>query len=128
MVELYWITRIAMLSDIGTIILAVTSTVGIIIGFLFSVGLLNADNRYDKEEFYNSMLYQAVKKYFKHWFIAFIIGFFLVEFAPTKKELLTIYGLGGTIDYIKSNDKAKELPDKVVDALTRYIDSIEKKE
>ena len=41
---------------------------------------------------------------------------------------MVIYGLGGTIDYIKSNDKAKELPDKVVDALTRYVDHIEKEE
>lgn len=128
MVELYWITRIAALSDMGAIILYVTSIVGAIVGFFFGIGLLTADSRYDREEFYNSMLYQAVKKYFKHWFVAFIIGLFIVEFAPTKKELITIYGLGGTIDYIKSNDKAKELPDKVVDALTRYIDSIEKKE
>ena len=39
---------------------------------------------------------------------------------------MVIYGLGGTIDYIKSNDKAKKLPDKVVNALTRYIDYVEK--
>ena len=31
-------------------------------------------------------------------------------------------------DYIKNNDKAKKLPDKVVNALTRYIDHIEKEE
>ena len=49
-------------------------------------------------------------------------------FIPTQTDIMAIYGLGGTIDYIKSNDKAKELPDKVVDALTRYIDHIEKEE
>lgn len=44
---------------------------------------------------------------------------------PTEKEMCAIYGIGGTIDYIKSNDKAKQLPDKCIDALTRYVDSIE---
>jgi hypothetical protein len=42
--------------------------------------------------------------------------------------MLLIYGLGTTVDYIKSNDKAKELPDKAVDALTRYIDTISKED
>ena len=39
---------------------------------------------------------------------------------------MAIYGLGGTIDYIKSNDRAKKLPDKVVNALTCYLDYVEK--
>lgn len=65
-----------------------------------------------------------------HWFkkFAIVFAFFTVGaiIIPTQHDLMAIYGLGGTIDYIKSNDKAKELPDKVVDALTRYVDSIEK--
>lgn len=48
-----------------------------------------------------------------------IVGFI---FVPSRNDIYAIYGLGGTIDYIKSNDKAKQLPDKVVDALNRYID------
>lgn len=47
-------------------------------------------------------------------------------FVPTKKDMIAIYGIGGIIDYVKSNDKAKELPDKCIEALTRYVDSIEK--
>ena len=65
-----------------------------------------------------------------HWFkrFAIVFAFFTAGaiIVPTQHDLMAIYGLGGTIDYIKSNDKAKELPDKVVDALTRYVDSIEK--
>ena len=61
---------------------------------------------------------------------AMVFAFFTAGaiFIPTQTDIMAIYGLGGTIDYIKSNDKAKELPDKVVDALTRYIDNIEKEE
>lgn len=36
--------------------------------------------------------------------------------------------LGGTIDYIKSNDTAKQLPDKCVKALDKYFDNINKEE
>jgi hypothetical protein len=39
-----------------------------------------------------------------------------------------IYGVGGTIDYIKSNDKAKKLPDKCIEALDKYLDNINKEE
>lgn len=69
-------------------------------------------------------------KYLSKWFkrFAMVFAFFTAGaiIIPTQHDLMAIYGLGGTIDYIKSNDKAKELPDKVVDALTRYVDSIEK--
>lgn len=35
-----------------------------------------------------------------------------------------IYGVGGTIDYLKDNETAKQLPDKVIVALDKYIDSL----
>lgn len=66
------------------------------------------------------------KKAAKTLAVVFIVGCIGSILTPTMKEMYAIYGIGGTIDYIKSNDKAKELPDKCVDALTRYVDSIEK--
>lgn len=41
---------------------------------------------------------------------------------------MLIYGVGGTIDYIKSDDKAKALPDKCVEALNRYLDTVNAEE
>ena len=58
--------------------------------------------------------------------IFFSISLLGVLFTPTTKEMYLIYGLGGTIDYIKSNDKAKQLPDKCIDALDKYIESLNK--
>ena len=69
---------------------------------------------------------KKVKNYFKKFAMAFAfftIGAILI---PTQHDVMVIYGLGGVVDYIKSNDKAKQLPDKCIDALTRYVDSIEK--
>lgn len=57
---------------------------------------------------------------------SFAIALSVLCFIPSTKDAMLIYGIGGTLDYIKSNDKAKQLPDKCIDALTRYLDSIEK--
>ena len=35
-----------------------------------------------------------------------------------------IYGAGTIVDYCKENSKVKEIPDKAIDALNRYLDSI----
>ena len=61
------------------------------------------------------------------WFITIlIIGVLGCTFIPTRNDLLMIYGLGGTIDYVKSNDAAKQLPDKCVEALDAWVESLNK--
>ena len=58
-----------------------------------------------------------------------IIGGILIVFSfaiPSEKKLYAIYGIGSTIDYIKSNDKAKELPDKAIDCIYKYLDNYSK--
>ena len=37
-------------------------------------------------------------------------------------NVLVIYGIGGTIDYIKGNDTAKQLPDKCIEAIDKFLD------
>ena len=36
---------------------------------------------------------------------------------------MLIYGVGGTVDYIKANPTAKKLPDKCINALDKWVDS-----
>ena len=36
--------------------------------------------------------------------------------------MLLIYGVGGTIDYIRKNDTAKQLPDKCIKVLDCFAD------
>lgn len=52
--------------------------------------------------------------------------FFVVSsiLTPTTNEALMIFGVGGTIDYIKSNDTINQLPDKCVKALDAWVDSL----
>ena len=53
-----------------------------------------------------------------------VIFIFVTVLIPTTQEALLIYGLGGTIDYMKDNDTTKKLPDKAIIALDKYLDSL----
>ena len=120
MTEIYWLQRLGNIGfcfNVGfwvCIIIACAVLITYLVGYILG----------EIDEFDN--------KRFMHWFKKFAIVFAFVTagatFIPTQTDIMAIYGLGGTIDYIKNNDKAKKLPDKVVNALTRYIDHIEKEE
>ena len=116
MTEIYWLQRLGKVAywlNAGCVACVVVAVVIAVICFFIAL-----DDGIDSKELTR----------FKGWFkkYAFVFAFFLVGafIVPTEEELIAIYGLGGTIDYIKSNDKAKQLPDKVVDALTKYVDTI----
>lgn len=87
------------------------------------------NKKYHKDD---AEVYWAYAKLFKKTFFgtAFIavIAYAGLIFTPTTKQAFAIYGIGGTIDYIKNNEKAKQLPDKCIEALTRYVDSIKKED
>ena len=118
MKEIYWLTR---LGAIGTTC-DVIACIGVVF-FIVGIYVLFAGNDifFDEEEIKKYM--KPIKIFFAVWMVSILGAFFI----PGTKELMAIYGIGTTIDYIKSNDKAKELPDKAVDALTRYLDNIENK-
>lgn len=56
----------------------------------------------------------------KYSIIALLFGI-LTCFTPSTRELYLIYGVGGTIDYLKENPTAQELPDKCVQVLDKYL-------
>lgn len=118
MTDIYWLQRIGYIHTLFEVM-------WIVVVCLLGFCILFAPIIYEmcKE---NEILPQA-KKAVKLMLIMLCVGVFGSVSVPSKKELYAIYGLGGTIDYIKSNDKAKQLPDKCIDALTRYVDGIEKK-
>ena len=56
-------------------------------------------------------------------FVTIIVGL-INFFIQTTNEALMVYGIGGTIDYIKSNETAKQLPDKCIKALDKWVDNL----
>lgn len=116
--EIYWLTRVGELNGVLGF-LWIMPTI-ILLLMVIALPIFGED--------WNDKFKDMLKKWAWRLIILIVIGVIGDAFTPSKKDVLLIYGLGGTIDYVKSNDKAKELPDKVVDALTRYVDTIAKEE
>ena len=115
--EIYWLTR---LDDVKVLI-------GFIIVFavtalIFGIGIMgfNFDRYYDSEK----LKYRMGKKITIISSIILFVFSIGTCFIPNSNEAYMIYGLGGTIDYIKSNETAKQLPDKCIIALDKYLEEI----
>ena len=133
MEELYWITRLGALNFLFNIIIFVSLVAIIILAMELFAIKKTPDNEDDKNlelqvvtgKVHNENLYyNFVKKQFIRAFIVFVVSIVCNVFIPTKNEALMIYGVGGTIDYIKSNDTAKQLPDKCIKAFDKWADNI----
>ena len=128
--EIYWITRLDLICGVLSLI-AVLSVIATVV--LFFAGLIKRSDAYIHNED-NKTLEQHIETskmclYFaKRCAIIFFVSVFINFFIPTTNEALLIYGVGGTIDYIKSNDTSKQLPDKCVKALDKYLDNLTKEE
>ena len=118
--DLYWIITIGHLSGLFT---AFCITFGTLLGIWVIKLLVDQNDRPDDKE-----IYKSDKKWAKIFATITIISALGIVFTPNQRELFAIYGIGGTIDYIKSNDTAKQLPDKCINALDKWVDSYVKEE
>lgn len=117
--EIYWITTL------DAICKFLTATA--IVSFLIAIALVVfVCNRCEMDG--ESCDYKRYLKYSKVCILVTIVSCVINVFIPTTNQALLIYGVGGTIDYIKSNDTAKQLPDKCVKALDKYLDNLTKEE
>lgn len=115
MSELYWITVLGRISCI-TEILSAVSFVALVVLIVACI-VAYFDNCTSGEDFK-----KAVK-------ITKIVGIFTILitaitiFTPSTKQALLIYGVGETVDYIRQNPTAKQLPDKCIKVLDKWADS-----
>lgn len=125
METLYWITRLDAISNVLCLFITISVVFGIVSGIGYCVNFGEAEekrNKYDQSQYETAIKYAGLfKKVFRICCASFITFVLINTFLPTTKEAYIIYGVGSTIDYIKSNDKAKQLPDKVIDALDKYL-------
>ena len=128
--EIYWITRLDVICGFLTFI-AVFSVITTVV--LFFTGLIKRSDadiyNEDSKTCERNIETSKMCLYFaKRFAIAFFVSVLMNIFIPTTNEALLIYGVGGTIDYIKSNETAKQLPDKCVKALDKWVDNLTKEE
>lgn len=112
MEEIYWITRM----DNIYYALAIFLCVSVIFTIISIIGyFIKKCEGEDGDEYMN---FSKLLKYAAPSLILIL----LLVFTPTTKEVLMIYGVGGTLDYVQSNEKIQQLPDKVVDAIDLFIE------
>ena len=124
--EIYWITRFDGICGFLCLI-AVLSVVTTIV--VFFIGLLSkSDANIHPEGSAPWKLHMGIYNKYLYWSkrcaIVFFVSVFMNLFIPTTNEALLIYGVGGTIDYIKSNDTAKQLPAKCIKALDKWAENL----
>lgn len=115
--DMYWITRLSSIHDAFLFVFIIAA---IVAGFTGIIILLIGDDKDDHACF------KRVKKYFITAFVAVVLGGIGLVFVPKTNEALLIYGVGTTIDYVDNNGTIKQLPDKAVQALDKYLDSLNK--
>lgn len=115
--DMYWITRLSSIHDAFLFVFIIAA---IVAGFTGIIILLIGDDKDDHACF------KRVKKYFITAFVAVVLGGIGLVFVPKTNEALLIYGVGTTIDYVDNNETIKQLPDKAVQALDKYLDSFNK--
>ena len=111
MEEMYWITRLDGILVFFTVLAVACSLIGV-------SAFLTAVISFDFDDFSRKVTYK--------WGIILMIAAIPFTmgaiFTPSSKEMLLIYGVGGTVEYLKDNDTAKQLPDKSIEALDKLLD------
>ena len=118
MSTLYWISVLGNINFLFILIFTAS--------LLFSVASILINLTCTPDEISETLDYKRFikAKYFSYTLL--IISTLIITFVPPKRELYIIYGVGGTIDYLKENPTAKELPDKCIKALDTWVDNLNK--
>lgn len=114
--EMYWITRL------DSLLIAICVPMVILL-FIATISAVFYYFAYESDD--------EQKRHRKRAIRCGSIGLLLLMaqvFIPSTNQALIIYGVSGTIDYFKSSDKAKQLPDKAIVALDKLLESINEDE
>ena len=115
--HMYWITRLSSIHDAFIFIFIIAVIVAVFTGIIV---LLSSN---DKDDY---ACFKQAKKRFITAIVAVVFSGIGLVFVPKTNEALLIYGVGTTIDYVDNNETIKQLPDKAVQALDKYLDSLNK--
>lgn len=111
MVEIYWLTRLDSILVSFFIIALITGMFGVII-------LIISIIEYVQDELDEMPL----KKVWIGLISTCVISSFIMIFTPSTKDMYMIYGIGGSIDYLRENETAKQLPDKCINFIDKWVD------
>lgn len=111
MSELYWITRLDGLCALFGVAMGI-SGFAMICTLLYIVETLDVRGEVNWKRVRTSLTING---------LCFIVSFIAEILTPSTKQAYLIYGVGGTIDYLKKNPTAKQLPDKCIKVLDNWV-------
>ena len=114
---MYWITRLEAINTMFGVIMIISifGTLGFIAANIISVAAEFDDARECAKN---------VRKRLIAFVVILPISVIGLVFVPTTNDALIIYGVGGTLEWVRDNDNVKQIPDKAVEALSLYLDNI----
>lgn len=116
MSDLYWILTLGDLHNFFVACLIVSA------GLLSTLFVIAVKAETEGKEEVSTQMCKAIFASF----CVLLLSILLTIAIPSKKELYMIYGVGNTIEYLKSKPNAKNLPDKCIKALERWADEVNK--
>ena len=123
--EIYWITRLDLISGLLIAFAAISGLITFISACFYIVNR----NDYEEHEWEVSKNWMNFcAKTFRSSTFCFFLFLISSILTPTTKEAVLIYGVGTTIDYVKQNNTLQQIPDKCINALDAWVDSLTKKE
>ena len=130
MEEIYWITRLTYICNFLTAVAVVSFLISATMAIFAMCNKFEANDYEEGGKYYNYYIqrFKMFLSYFKRFIFVAIIACLINFFIPTTNEALMIYGVGGTIDYVKSNETAKQLPDKYIKVLNKWAENLTKEE
>ena len=114
---MWLIYLISILDSLRTILIAtaVITGIGYVIGLVGH--LIESTDSYKDEDIRE--MFATLKRKFG---ITFLILLPLAILTPTSKQAAVIFSVGKTIEYVQGNEKIKELPDKAIECLDKYLE------
>lgn len=122
MKEIYWIQRLDGLCTFCEVLVILSIITAIVAAVALFVFWLNA---YDESD---EIIISGGKRALIISCITAVLFGSAVVFVPTSEEALIIYGVGGTVDYVQDSETLQKLPDKAVEALDLWVESLKKEE
>lgn len=128
--EIYWITRLTCICNFLTAVAVVSFLISATMAIFAMCNKFEANDYEEGGKYYNYYIqrFKMFLSYFKRLIFVAIVACLINFFIPTTNEALMIYGVGGTIDYVKSNKTAKQLPDKYIKVLDKWVENLTKEE
>ena len=114
MTELYWIER---MDSINGLMIFLLIAFGILLVLSFLVSWVE---EWDEDDIKK----KGVPKTRKMCIWILSVSILVLIFVPSTKEMYRIIGIGGTIDYLRKNETAKQLPDKCIKAVDLFLDKM----